>query len=124
MDREPIRTNIRRIRRGFDPEDACVFCGYPNPVALMRKGREWAKKHCVARTLLERHHPAGKNHFPDLTIIVCRNCHAEAHEGLLQEGVRLSREANPHVWTPHFFKSMAVLFEKLAEIFRNLQLPS
>src|SRR5712692_4530806 len=118
MDRDPIRTNIRRIRRGFGPGDTCVFCGYRNPVALIRKGTKWFRKH-VARSILVRHHLVGQNHSPDLDWPVCLNCHAEAHEALFQEGVSLSREANSRARQVQRLRTLAPQFEMLAGSFRT-----
>jgi hypothetical protein len=68
METKAIQNDARKAQRErrLGPAAACALCGVTTPEALMR----------VNRTLLERHHPGCKEHEPDLTIPVCRNCHA------------------------------------------------
>src|SRR5260370_38406296 len=77
----PIANHRRETRRQHKlPADAaCVLCGTTNPEALQ----------LVARSLLEQHHVLGEANTPELTVPLCRNCHAVETEGLRDLGVEL-----------------------------------
>lgn len=79
MDPNPIRKDARNARRGraLGPSAACLFCDYRNPHGLVRTNR----------SLLEAHHVCGKANDADLTVVLCRNCHAEVTEGQRTAGV-------------------------------------
>ncbi len=62
-------------------EVACVRCGLRAPVALRR----------VPAGLFEDHHPLGRQHVPDLTVVVCASCHAILSAGQVNDDVQLSR---------------------------------
>ena len=63
--------------------------------------------------LLEQHHVMGQAHEEKVTIILCKNCHAKATEGQLQEEVPLSP-------TDSFLDCVAAIFGALAAFFRFL----
>jgi hypothetical protein len=63
--------------------------------------------------LLELHHVMGKAHESDLTIVLCKNCHAKATEGQLREEVPLSA-------TDNILDRVAAIFDALAAFFRFL----
>ena len=95
MDRDPNRTALREARRLQSPGDipsVCAFCSYEGPVILATL--RWLKAHGVPKKLLEDHHPYGRKNDPELTIPLCRRCHAECAEGLLREGVSMRFEPN------------------------------
>jgi hypothetical protein len=79
MDPNPIRTDARRARRTriLGPDAACALCGYLTPEALIP----------MKRTLLEAHHVCTRDNDPDLTVPLCRNCHAEMTEAQRAAGV-------------------------------------
>ncbi len=54
---DPERRRQRAFERLGTNEPACLHCGEDDP-------------HC-----LEKHHEAGIRFMPDLTVIVCSNCH-------------------------------------------------
>ena len=83
MKRRPVQDAVRRQRRTdrLGPDAACALCGVRTPEALI----------VVDRSLLERHHVVGRANDGDLTVPVCRNCHAVLTEGQLAHGVPLSR---------------------------------
>ena len=68
------------------------------------------------RALLERHHPGGESNDPDLTVVVCRNCHALNTEGQLVLDVEL--EHDPSRSMPEqliaVLRGLAVFFDLLA----------
>jgi hypothetical protein len=81
MSGDSIGNDVRKLRRGrrLGPGAACVVCGETDPVQLQR----------VKRSLLERHHLAGRANDPDLTVVVCRNHHARLSEAQRDSGVDL-----------------------------------
>jgi hypothetical protein len=87
----------------------CMFCGRAEPVLLRR----------VSRKFLEEHHPLGRNHDPNLTAFACLNCHALAHEGLLDAGVDLRPESDPVKRVATMLRAEAVFFEMLAKTKRQ-----
>jgi hypothetical protein len=82
---DPIRSDARgaRRRRRLGSSLACALCGESDPVALT----------LVTRRLLEVHHVAGRRHDPELTVLLCLNCHARATEALAQAGVSMRPSA-------------------------------
>jgi hypothetical protein len=75
--RDPIGDDVRKLRRArrLGAGAVCVLCGEENPVELRR----------ARGSLLEAHHVGGLANDSQLTVIVCRNCHA-----LLTEAARVS----------------------------------
>jgi hypothetical protein len=80
---DPIKNDRRRARRQAAlPADACcVLCPESAPEALLM----------VERSLLEAHHPLGEGIAPELTVPLCRNCHAAQTEAQLAVGVEFHR---------------------------------
>ncbi len=80
----PLRAANRDRRRlaalGVDPDDpdapspVCVLCGEDRLFTLHAR---------------QGHHVAGRVNDPELTVVVCLNCHAEQTEGHRRVGVRL-----------------------------------
>ena len=85
-------------------QPVCFYCGYAEPVALQR----------VSRKFLADHHQLGRKHDPDSTVLVCRNCHALAHETLLDAGVGLRPEGDPVQRVATMLRAEAVHFEMMA----------
>ena len=82
-DIDPIASEARRAKRGrlLGDNAACVLCGLANIDALT----------AVSRSLLEAHHVVGHANDAELTVPLCRNCHAELTEGYRDAGVPLNR---------------------------------
>lgn len=57
----------------------CANCGIQASPALRR----------VAPRLFEDHHPFGRHHMPEVTVVLCANCHAMHSAGQLDDGVEL-----------------------------------
>ena len=80
---DPIAKETRLAKRerllGDDP--ACVLCGLGTIASLT----------AVSREVLEAHHVVGRANDEDLTVPLCRNCHAEVTEGYRDAGVALNR---------------------------------
>ena len=117
MDCKPISTAIRRQRRqvrlGEGPR-ICILCGCSDPIALIPKTANWLRKHGIPQTLLQQHHSAGQHHDPELTVLICRNCHAILHEGLLQAGVNMRPEPEPILRVATMLDALALFFKMLA----------
>ena len=117
MDCNPIQTagrNKRRQERHGGGSSVCMLCGYPDLVALIRVSPEWLTVHGCQRSLLEKHHLAGRNHDSELTVPLCRNCHAEATEGFLKAGVSMRPEPNPIARVALQLDAQAIFHEDLA----------
>jgi hypothetical protein len=85
MSHDPLGGSGRRHRRRrkLGPDARCLGCGASDPTILIR----------VKRTLFEHHHPLGQAHAPDLTVPVCRNCHAILSAAQADDGVPLKPQA-------------------------------
>jgi len=108
----PVRSARRKteLREKLGSErPVCFYCGFAEPVALRR----------LSRKFLEKHHLVGRNHDPELTIFVCRNCHALMHERLLDSAVDLESTADPVGRVAMMLRAEAVHFEALARTKRN-----
>jgi len=112
----PSRNPARAARRKTELHErlgserpVCIYCGYAEPLALRR----------VSRKFLVDHHLLGRNHDPDSTAFVCRNCHALAHEKLLDAGVDLQPEPDPVKRVATMLRAEAVHFEMLASTKRQ-----
>jgi hypothetical protein len=95
MDREPVKTAIRLLRK---PEKKsigiCTFCGCKGPIEL--------------------HHVNCRNHDSELLIPVCPDCHALYTEGQLQERVGMRFEPDRIGRAARIAEAQAAFFEKLA----------
>jgi hypothetical protein len=85
MSGDSIGNDVRKLRRArrLGRGAACVVCGETNPEQLQR----------AAGSLLERHHLAGRANDPQLTVVLCRNHHAQLSE--LQRDSGLDLHENP-----------------------------
>jgi hypothetical protein len=65
---DPIAADRRRIRKRakLPPDARCALCGIADPDVLMPR----------SEPLFEAHHLLGRAAAPDLTVVLCRNCHA------------------------------------------------
>lgn len=80
MSEDPMKTEKRRAKRELmiGRDQACALCGVSELFALMR---------------FDEHHAAAKAHDPNLTVVLCLNCHARATETQRQEGVRFKPQS-------------------------------
>jgi hypothetical protein len=65
---DPIGADRRRARKRdkLPPDAQCMRCGIRDPDVLLPG----------SVPLLEEHHVLGRAAAPDLTVVLCRNCHA------------------------------------------------
>lgn len=114
IEHDPIAADARRERREHDlaPEAVCCSCGEENR-ELLRTVRDRQ----VKTSLLQHHHVAGHANDPDLTIALCRNCHALHTEGQLTVGIALhrDRERAPIERLVNVLRGLAVFFRLLAQ---------
>ena len=87
----------------------CMYCGCAEPLVLRR----------VTKKFLRDHHVFGRNHDPDSECLLCQNCHALAHENLLDAEVDLEPEPKPVNRVAKMLRAEAVHFEMLANTKRN-----
>lgn len=99
----------KRLRK-FGPNPICWRCSYQNPVGLVAPDAPTVAK--LINTF-EAHHVVGQRHDADLTIAVCRNCHAELTEGLRVDGVPMRAQ-------PSFAETLIACLTALAYFFREL----
>jgi hypothetical protein len=95
IDRDPekkaVRTVQRELRLGVDA--ACLFCGLGELAALQEVlNPELAK--AVRQAVLEEHHALGRALDPNFKIILCRTCHAMAHETFRRGAVPMAPQGN------------------------------
>jgi len=84
LEQNPIQNDSRHARREqlLGREPRCARCDCAEFDALI------PTKH----RLLEKHHIAGRNHDPDLTLVLCRNCHAILTEQLRKNGADMREQ--------------------------------
>ncbi len=82
MNPNPIANDARRgtRQRRLPAEAVCLLCGIANPAVLRT-------------SILDEHHPLSRRIAPDLTVVLCRNCHDLVHEDLRDHGVDLRQPA-------------------------------
>ena len=84
-------------------EDArCAACGVNRQAVLRRVPH-----------LFEAHHPLGRQHVPELTIVLCANCHALYTAGQLDDDVELRA-------TESDFELVVAILGALGSFFRLL----
>lgn len=84
MSEDRLKTEVRKARREREigEDAACILCGETDVFALMN----------VKKEFIEDHHVVGKNHDDELTVPLCRNCHAKTHESYRQAEVGLEEQ--------------------------------
>jgi hypothetical protein len=108
---DPLANDLRRARRSrkLGSDAACALCGITEPAVLDR-----------TRRLLEQHHALGQDIDPDLTVVLCRNCHALATARQHDTGVANSN-TEPATTVLHrldqALRSLASLLQLLADAF-------
>jgi len=111
MEKNPIKNDKRKASRTrvLGEGSFCVVCGYADSAGLT----------ATASKLLEDHHSVGRNHDPDLTVALCRNCHAELTEGVRKAGADMIEK--PHVLDRiiHILRALGAFFRMLGEAFQR-----
>lgn len=92
------RREIEALERLGTERPQCMYCGFAgNPVAF------------------HKHHPLGKNHDPEFTVLICLNCHALAHEILRDAGIDLRPVLDPKKQLAARLRAKAIHLEQLAK---------
>lgn len=81
MTTDPIGDDLRKLRRArrLGTTRICVLCGEADTASLTK----------TSRSLLERHHLAGRVNDRDLVVVVCLNCHARLSEAQRDDSIDL-----------------------------------
>ena len=101
-EQDPIGNDHRRVKREdrLGPDRICIDCGYARPEGL--------------RPLLEAHHVMGRANDPALTILLCRNCHAEITEDYRVHGVSMAPPVNALTRAIASLGALAIFFRGLS----------
>jgi hypothetical protein len=101
--RNPVRVARRKIELLAQHSDQprCIYCGNTD-LRVVRRRR------------IENHHLFGKKR-DSIEAPVCLNCHAVAHEALLDADVPMICEKDPTEFARAIFRALAVHFSFLAK---------
>ena len=102
------RRGARQRRLG--PDGICVLCGYDRPEGLVS----------VHRSVLEEHHVVGRANDSELTVLLCRNCHAEITEEYRACGVSMAPPLSVIELAITSLRALAVFLSKLAHFCTRL----
>lgn len=110
-DADPIQNAVRTKRREkrVGEDAACLLCGHEELSALTD----------ADRSLLEDHHVAREANDGELTVPLCRNCHASVHEGIREIG---QNRGEPETLLHRIYNILRILaefFEEAAEACRR-----
>lgn len=106
LERDPIGNDARRAKRErtLGPDSMCLLCGYARPDGLRS----------VPRRLLEAHHVLGRANDAALTVLLCRNCHAEITEENQTHGVSMRPPVSTPARVVASLRALAILFRALS----------
>jgi hypothetical protein len=104
---DPIRNDARRIARQskLGTEAACVHCGEA----------QWETLIPTPKSLLEAHHVVGHANDAELTVPLCRNCHAKLTEQLRQNGTSMGKPQTLLDRIVAILRGLAAFFRTLAD---------
>lgn len=102
------RNPVRAARREAEAQEQngqeltrCIYCGNTDPL-LVRPRR------------IQNHHQFGEDR-DEATVPACLNCHARAHEALIDADVPMTSEREPTKFARAIFRALAVHFSMLAK---------
>ena len=95
------RRNAEALERSGTQQPRCIYCGNTDPL-LVRPRR------------IVDHHIFGRDRDV-ITVPACLNCHAVAHEHLLDADVPMACEKEPTKFARAIFGALAVHFSLLAK---------
>lgn len=123
MDHDVLKTAARKLGRqnrlGDGPK-VCFRCGYADPFFIPVK-KKWIELHkdVLPRSLFEKDHIVGRNHDPDFTFPICRNCHAEVTELRRQAGISMQFEPDEQEREVLRLEALAFFHEDTAAALRR-----
>jgi len=105
MREDRLKTEVRKARREREIGEGavCVRCGETDVYALVT----------ATKALIEDHHVLGQNHDDELTVPLCRNCHAKTHESYRRALVQLETQ-------PSFLERLAAMLTALSSFLSEL----
>lgn len=104
---DPIRNDARRAnrQRRLGDDACCLNCGEAQMVTLVP----------TAKSLLEAHHVVGKANDAELTVPLCRNCHAKLTESLRETGASMAPPKTLLDRLVAVLRALAAFFRMLGE---------
>jgi hypothetical protein len=120
--KHPIRAASRelkrreRLNRGYW---CCFRCTAMLLEGFIPVSLDWLEKRGIPSGLLEAHHVVGKAHDAELTVPLCRNCHALATEDLLRAGVSMKPTADRRTLAEIRLEASATFLERFALSLRD-----
>ena len=112
-DPDPLGVDLLRNRatRRLPADAACVLCGERDREVL---GKRPASS--VQASVLELHHVGGRANDPDMTVVLCLNCHRRMSDRMPLYGVDLGPDPNRSTAERlvRVLRGLAVFFEHLA----------
>jgi hypothetical protein len=124
MDRHPVKTVIRKVRRderlGEGPR-VCMLCGYAEPISLIPVNSAWldSNKDSLPHSLFEKDHIVGRKNDPTFVAAICRNCHAEVTELRRQAGISMLFEPDQAKREVLRLEALALFHAQTAEALRR-----
>jgi len=109
MEQDPMQSDRRKRhwKKKFGPNPVCILCRFNLPEGFI----------LVPWSLIEAHHVAGRAHEPDLTVPVCKNCHAILTELNRCNGATMQQTANLLEYIITVLRALGGFFPILGESF-------
>src|SRR4051812_6665246 len=106
-EQNPIRNDARRAsrERKLGHAATCMLCGEA----------QWESLVTAPKSLLEAHHVVGNANDVELTVPLCRNCHAKLTEQLRQNGTSMEQPRTILDRIVAILRGLAAFFRMLAE---------
>jgi DNA-directed RNA polymerase subunit RPC12/RpoP len=100
----PVRAARRKVELSEElgqEEVRCIYCGNADPLVVRLRR-------------IQAHHNFGRER-DEMTVYACLNCHAVAHERLLDADIPMTCEEEPNKFACSIFGLLAVHFSMMAE---------
>lgn len=100
----PVRAARRKVELSEElgqEEVRCIYCGNTDPLVVRLRR-------------IQAHHNFGRER-DEMTVYACLNCHAAAHERLLDADIPMTCEEEPVKFARSIFGLLAVHFSMMAE---------
>jgi hypothetical protein len=115
METNPAQNDARKARhkRKLRGATTCARCGEKDLAVLVDPEK-------CSGPLHEVHHVAGRENSKELTVTLCRNCHAKLTEGLRDAGVDMTKPETLLHQVVNILKALAKLFQNIGKILWDL----
>jgi hypothetical protein len=119
IDKNPIKTDIRRKRRQErfgSLEPCCVLCGYGRDAleTLTPVTVGWLKSHGI-----EMHHVVEKARDDNFIVPLCLNHHREVTEALARVGISRDTTSDKSEWVAQMLEGLASFLEYVIDALRR-----